>query len=138
MIVDHIRNREKYYYLGKDYKFNPDSMKEKKGTCISYYYDKNKKQFVSQETACGGTCGPRTSYIITKAVDTDGVLELDVRVIFAKAGEGTGSYYSDYNKTNEIGSFENYSNTLFEKGKKYKFTFKDEDGHYVFVSSEPV
>ena len=130
--------KEVQKYFGKDYKFDPDSLKERKGTCISHYYDKANKQFVHQETACGGTCGPRTSYKLTKAVETDGVLELNTKVIFASWDKATEGYYSDYQKTNKIGTFEEYNELIYDKGSTYKFTFKNEDGNYVFVSSEQV
>ena len=124
-------------YLGKNYKFNPESIDYKDSTCPQYYYDKNTKTFKKQETACGWTCGPRTTYKLTKAVETDGVLELDVKVIFAQLTSGKEGYYSDYQKTNKIGTIEEFGDSLFEKGTSYKFTFKNEDGNYIFVSSEP-
>lgn len=119
-------------YLGKDYNFNPaDGMGKDK--CMSYVYSAASKAFNKQETACGGTCGPRTNYKLVKAVDTDGTLVLSAKVIFASSD----GFYSDYAKTNKIGSFEENNETLFSKGSDYKFTFKLEDGNYVFVSSEP-
>ena len=130
--------KEVQKYFGKDYKFNPDSLKERKGTCISHYYDKENKQFAYQETACGGTCGPRTTYKLTKAIEKNGKLELTIKVLFASWDKGKEGYYSDYQKTNKIGTFEDYLESMFEKGSTYKFTFKNEDGNYVFVSSEPV
>ena len=126
-------------YLGKDYKFDPTKIDFNSISCIMYKYDATNKKFLKQETACGWTCGPRTNYKITKAVDTNGVLELTTRVIYASHDQGKDGYYSDYQKTNKIGDFENYfDDSLFDKGSVYKFTFKDEDGNYVFVSSEPV
>lgn len=124
-------------YLGKDYKFNPvDQMGRKQ--CYQYYYDASSKKFIKQETACGGTCGPRTSYKLIKAVDTDGTLVLNVKVVFAKYDTGTGfDFFSDYAATNGIGTASDDLNTLFDKGSDYVFTFKLEDGNYVFVSSEP-
>ena len=124
-------------YLGKDYVFNPED-KLGLGKCMTYYYDASSKTFNMQETACGGTCGPTSSYKIVRAVDTDGVLELDTKVIFASLDEGKDGYYSDYQKTNKIGTFEDNRDSLYDKGSDYKFTFKLEDGNYVFVSSEPV
>ena len=124
-------------FLSKDYKFNPEDGMGK-GKCMSYYYDASTKTFNKQETACGGTCGPMTSYKMVKAVDTDGVLKIDVKVIFASLDEGKMGYYSDYQKTNKIGSVEEQIAYLYDKGSDYQFTFKLEDGNYVFVSSEPV
>ena len=124
-------------FLGKDYKFNPEDGMGK-GKCMSYYYDASTKTFNKQETACGGTCGPITNYKLVKAVDTDGVLKLDVKVIFASTDEGKMGYYSDYSKTNKIGTFEEQIDPLYNKGSDYQFTFKLEDGNYVYVSSEPL
>lgn len=133
--LDEISNIVKKY-LGKDYKFNPkDNMG--KGECYSYYYDSTNKEFKKQETACGGTCGPMTSYKLVKAVDTDGELVLNAKVIFVTYDSENDGYYSDYNMTNRIGSYEDDLDSLFTKGSDYKFTFKLEDGNYVFVSSEP-
>ena len=129
-------------YLGKNYKFDPKSVNYKDANCSQYNYDDNSKIYNKQETACGWTCGPSTDYKMVKAVDTDGVLKIDVKVIFYSY-EKNDSYYSDYAKTNVIGTqLQNYNNssydTLFDKGSDYQFTFKLEDGNYVFVSSEPV
>ena len=44
-----------------------------------------------------------TDYKLVKAVDTDGVLKLDVKVIFVSLDEGKDGIYSDYQKTNKIG-----------------------------------
>ena len=122
--------------LGKDYKFDPSKLKETKGACISHYYDSGSKTFIHQETACGGTCGPHTLGQIVKAVETDGVLELEQRVLFVDK-DMTG-FYSDFAKTNKVQEIDNSSFLPYKKGAKYKFTFKNEDGNYVFVSSEPV
>lgn len=133
--VDEINDIIKKYF-GKDYKFEIDKLSDRKGTCISHYYDKSTKTFVSQETACGGTCGPHTIYEVVKAVDTNGILELDVRILFTDKN-ATG-YYSNYKKTNLVQELDSNQFLQFEKGALYKFTFKNEDGNYVFVSSEPV
>ena len=124
-------------YLGKDYKFNPVNQMGK-GDCYSYYYDGSSKEFKKQQTACGGTCGPMTRYKLVSAVDTDGELILKAKVIFVTYDEKNEGYYSDYAMTNRIGSYEEDSEYLLSKGSDYKFTFKLEDGNYVFVSSEPV
>ena len=129
-------------YLGKDYQFDPTKIDYKGVTCPQFNYDSNNKVFNKQETACGWTCGPHADYKIVKAVDTDGLLKIDVKVIFYSY-EKNDSYYSDYAKTKVIGSqMQNYNNAsydgLFDKGSDYQFTFKLEDGNYVFVSSEPV
>ena len=124
-------------YLGKDYNFNPAD-KMGKDQCYQYYYDAASKTFKKQQTACGGTCGPKTSYKLVKAVDTDGTLVLNVKVVFAKYDTGSEyDFFSDYAATKGIGKAEDDLNSLYDKGSDYKFTFKLEDDHYVFVSSEP-
>ena len=130
-------------YLGKDYVFDPKSVDT--NVCSGHYeYDETTKTYnliPTQGGGCGGTCGPMTTYKIVKAVDTDGTLVLNVKVVFAKYTEGSEyAYFSDYARTNGIGdnSEKTDINTLFEKGADYLFTFKLEDGNYVFVSSEPV
>ena len=125
-------------YLGKDYKFDPTTIDYKGSWCPQYIYDSSTKTFNKQETACGWTCGPRTSYKLVKAVDTDGILQLDIKVIFASVAEGKDGMYSDYLKTNKIGSYEDQLESLYLKGSDYRFTFKLEDGNYVFVSSNPL
>ena len=133
--LDDVNNVIKKY-LGKDYKFDPTSLDSNSKSCPQYKYDSSTKTFNKQQTACGWTCGPRTSYKITKAVDTNGVLKLDVKVIFVD--ENISHYYSDYAKSNIIGELDNDYNSLFVKGSNYQFTFKQEDGNYIFVSSYPM
>ena len=129
--------KEVQKYLGKDYNFNPDTIDYNGFYCPLYKYDSITKKFVKQETACGGECGPHTLYKIVKAVDTDGTLVLDVKVIFSKFG--SANLYADYNRTKSLGYFDKLDfNTVFDSGSTYKFTFKLEDSNYVFVSSELV
>ena len=122
-------------YLGKDYKFDVDKLRKTKGACISHYYDPSTKTFIPQETACGGTCGPHTTYQIVKAYDTNGTLEIDVKVLFVD--KNMTGFYSDYNTTNLVSNFD-IPVSDYAKGSLYKFIFDEEDGNYVFVSSEPV
>ncbi len=133
--LDEFTNKVKIF-LGKDYNFDPSAINYQGSSCPNYNYDSNTKVFTKQETACGGTCGPMTVYNVVKAVDTDGILKLDVKIVFASSE--TALYYSDYARTNKIGEFGEDVKQLYSKGSDYKFTFKLEDGNYVFVSSEPV
>jgi len=121
-------------YLGKDYEFNPKLMKNVCGT--NYEYDETTQSFISKpvQGGCGGACAAMSTYKLTKAVDTDGVLTLEAQVIFGVEDK----YASDYSKNVIIGTHNDNIDSLFEKGSKYQFTFKLEDGNYVFVSSEPV
>ena len=126
-------------YFADDATFEPNSIDYKGKSCPQYNYDMSTKTFNKQQTACGGTCGPVTSYRLDKAVDTDGILKLDVKVVFTKYDSGTEyDYFGDYAKTNGIGTFDDDIYSLFDKGSNYQFTFKLVDGNYVFVSSEPV
>ena len=122
-------------YLGKDYIFNPDEIDFSDYYCNQYNYDKETKTFTAQETACGRTCGPGTTYQVTKAIEKDGQLEISTSVVFSDGNK----YYSNYQKTDIIVDHI-YDTTLipFDKGSKYLFKFKLEDGNYVFVSSEPI
>ena len=119
--------------LGKDYTFDPTSINYNDVECPTYLYNEDKESFDIVETACGGTCGPMTSYKLYKAVDVDGVLTLDVKVLFAK-----DAYYSDYDKTNKVCDVEDELDSYYDQGASYKFTFKNENDNYVFVSAEPV
>ena len=123
-------------YLGKSYRFNPKDQLGK-GQCFSYSYDTASKKFIKQETACGWTCGPSSTYKIVKAVDTDGTLVLNVKAIFTAYDGGKDGFYSDYAMTNRVGSYEDNVDSLLSKGSDYIFIFKLEDDNYVFVSSEP-
>jgi len=128
--------KEIHKYLGKDYDFNPESIDYKGSSCPQYNYNASTKVFTKQETACGWTNGPVGIYHkITKAVETEGVLEIDIRVIF---GDGESKFYADYARTNFLKEYDESSlDSYYSKASAYKFTFKEEDGNYVFVSSEP-
>ena len=122
-------------HLGKDYNFDPTKVDYNSEKCPQYKYDEATKTFKKQQTACGGTCGPRTTFQITKALEKDGVLEISMRVVFFKGG--VDGYFSDYAKTNQI--VEGLDNYIpYEKGSLFKFTFENVDGNYAFVSSELV
>lgn len=123
-------------YLGEDYKFDPSTLDLTGQYCPFYLYNNDTKEFTKRkDIACGGECGPHTSSKIVKAVDTDGVLKLDVKIIFGpKEGD---KYYSDIARTNVIGTFGEDVEGMYEKGADYQFTFKLVDDYYAFVSSEP-
>ncbi len=126
--------KEVHKYLGKDYVFEPTSVDYKGGTCPLFNYDSASQTFKKQETACGWTCGPvGTHYLVTKAVEEDGLLKITVRVVF---GDDNSSFYADYNHTKLLdGNVNEYSLVPYEKGSTYLVTYKLEDGNYVFVSS---
>ena len=140
---DEINNAIKKY-LGKDYIFKPAA--EYSSYCVGVYvYDESTKTFNKKPVngGCGGTCIPAaSSYRMVKAVDTDGILKIDAKVVFGSYGTSNGNqdnFYSDYARTNVIGNAnQDRIEDLYSKGADYQFTFKLEDGNYVFVSSEPV
>ena len=129
--------------FGKDYKFEVSEKFGKGKECVPYYYDSSSNSFKKQETACGWTCGPSSTYKVVSAVDKNGVLKMNVKVLFYVIPENSneGVMYGDYNKTNKIGTFSTFESVmptddLFAKTDTYEFTFKNEDDNYVFVSSE--
>ena len=150
--LDEMKNSIKKYF-GKDYVFNPDTL-DLNNRCAFFGYDSNTKIFTKNGGGCGSTTGPSSTYKIVKAVDINGTLKLNVKVIFANST--TKKYYSDYNKTNVISDFDeegysdrdeygnhteaylNYLDSLLNQGSNYQFTFKLENNNYVFVSSEPI
>lgn len=133
--LDEMNAAIKKYFYG-DIKFDPTTIDYKGASCPQYNYDSSTKTFTKQQTACGSTCGPASTYKMVKAVDTDGTLKVDVKVVFAKDAE---NFYSDYKRTNLIGTFDGTNlDELLNKGGNYQFTFKNVDGSYAYVSSEPV
>ena len=131
-------------FLGKDYQFNPEAVSKEvnyRVACPGYDYDSSTKSFVKKrewDTDCGGTCDYAYAYDVIKAVEQNGILQLSLKFLF----EGdNNTLYADYHRTVSVinptvSGYERF--TPFEKGTKYVFTFKVEDGNYVFVSSEPV
>ena len=127
--------------LGEDYKFDPASVNyNNSDSCLSLYvYDTASQTYRinnQSQDGCGGTCGYSTSYKLVENKVKDNILTVRVKVIFADLD--TSSYYSDYQKTNKIGDYSSYDSTYVEKGTDYIFTFKLEEGNYVYTSSEPV
>lgn len=124
-------------FFGKNYQFDPELVRYNDATCPQYEYQKESRQFIRRQTSCGGTCGPNKSiFKVIRAVDTDGVLVMDVKVLFGSR-EGT-NFYRDYQKTKLVTNDPNTLDSSIGQGGEYKFTFKNENDNYVFVSSEPV
>jgi uncharacterized protein YjdB len=151
-------------YLGKNYELNMNEVPRSTGHCgVMYYYDENKGLFIRANGGCGSTMFYPTRYKIVKAQDTNGTLKLDVKVVYTIISESnlssyTVNFYSDYEKTKLINSKsateepcqtiacaeerqQQYQASIeqdykFDKGSTYQFTFKSENGNYVFVSSE--
>ena len=128
--------------FGKNYSFTHRTI----NSCPIFEYDSaNQKYVINTPPACGGTCGPTNLKKVVRALKNNQSIELYVRVLFAGGASAT-DYYKDYNKTQKVEGLELDSNTTFPiesdnnvaKGSLYKLTFSNEDGSYVFVSSELV
>ena len=124
-------------YFGKDYKFDPSAVNYD-AFCSKYAYNSSTKTFKKRGGGCGGTCGNQTDYKVIDGSLTGDIATVNVKVIFTKS-PADGYYYGDYAKTNKIAPItDRFDSSIIDKGANYKFTFKLEDGNYVFVSSEPV
>lgn len=134
MTLDEFQNAV-HTILGKDYNIDPTSLDYSTSNCMRFVYDTNAKTFNKQETACGWTCGPvSTRYLVTRAVEDDGEFTITMRVAF---GDGESTFYKDSLHQNKLATYnEGYDVIPFEQADAYKFTFRLEDGNYVFVSSE--
>lgn len=124
--------------FGKDYELNPSEELCNK-ICSNYYYDSGSNSFKYREPACGGACGPDgADYVVSKAVIDGDNLIIDLKVVFIAADERyTALYYSDFAQTKLIeDAYEQLDRVKY--GSDYRFTLKNEDGNYVFVSSEPI
>ena len=120
--------------FGKDYNYQGTDEIAAGKQCSSHYYDAATNSYPFQQTECGGTCGPTAPiYVVTKATEDGNLLVLDLRVVFR---DDEYNYYSDPAKTIKINAFNDI--TALKNGSKYRFTLKQEDGNYVFVSSEPI
>lgn len=128
--------------FGKNYSFTHRTI----NSCPVFEYDSvNQKYVINSSPGCGGTCGAMNLKKVVRALKNDQTIELYVRVLFAD-GVDTTDYYKDYNKTQKVEGLEMDSNNFFPiesdnnvaKGSLYKLTFENEDGNYVFVSSELV
>ena len=135
--ADQIKDDVKKYF-GKDYDFKPSAEVCNK-LCSNYYYDSSSDTFKYREPACGGACGPDgADYAVSKAVLDGDVLTIDLKVVFIESSEQyTAIYYSDFGHTKRIeNAYEQLD--VIKSGSNYRFTLKNEDGNYVFVSSEPI
>ena len=126
--------------LGKEYDYVDESI----NYCPAITYDSSTGKYVFGVNACGGSCGPQTVRKVLAAKRSDDIIELTIGVIFGPKGDDT-KFYSDYERTNVIIDLADkaidgneVTDADYEKGAKYKMTFKNEDGNYVFVSSEPI
>lgn len=124
--------------FGKDYNLKPSAELCNK-MCSNYYYDAESDTFKYREPACGGACGPDgADYSISKAVVDEDNLIIDLKVVFIDSDDSyTPIYYTDFAHTKRIENAYEHLDRM-KQGSNYRFTFKNEDGNYVFVSSEPI
>lgn len=121
--------------FGKNYKFEHKNYP----SCPAWNYNAINKTYEYSGDGCGGSCGQISLRQVVKAIKTDNTIETYVRVLFVNVDK----YYKDYNKTIEVtdlekagdGTVKESANNL-AKGSLYKVIFTNEDGHYVFTSSE--
>lgn len=124
--------------FGKDFDLKPSAELCNK-ICSNYYYDAESDSFKYREPACGGACGPDgADYAVSKAVIDGDNLIIDLKVVFIDSDERYNPiYYSDFAHTKPVeNAYEQLDRML--QGSNYRFTLKNEDGNYVFVSSEPI
>lgn len=119
--------------LGKDYNFVDESI----NFCPPVTYNSEEKKYEFGYVACGGSCGPHTARKLLSARRNDNIIELTIGVLFGPKNSEY-DFYSDYEKTNLVVDGRDLTDSDFANGGKYKMTFKNEDGNYVFVSSEPI
>lgn len=126
--------------FGAGYQFTHQSYR----TCPLWNYNSGTQTYEYQGAECGGTCGPISLKKVVKATKTGSTIEAYVRVVFSpKQTDINLVYYKDYQRTIPLNGLEldaqNYaieSDTNIAKGSLYKVTFTNENGNYVFVSSE--
>ncbi|MBO5138737.1 MAG: hypothetical protein J6B89_03810 [Bacilli bacterium] len=131
---DQLNERIKEIF-GKDYKFEHKNY----ATCPAWEYNKANKTYEYQGAECGGSSARTNLKRVVRVIKTDNTIETYVRVLFATGDK----YYKDYNKTIEVTDLEEVgygivaeSDKNLAKGSLYKVIFTNEDGHYVFTSSE--
>jgi len=123
--------------FGKGYVYVDDDIE----MCPSISYDSTTGVYTVGAPGCGGTCAPSNQKKLVNALMIGDKVELYVRVLFVKVENNNKvNYYGDFakNKLVQVQYAEDGSIALesFEAGSLYKVTFKEEDGNYVFVSSE--
>lgn len=129
--------------FGKDYQFKHQTYR----SCPLYSYDETTGYYNFTGSECGGTCGPTNIKRIVKAIKKDQTLEIYIRVIFSNPEIAEGDRYSYCKDSNleQIVGYLSYEDRIYNeeqvtdlvsKGSLYKFTFKLENGNYVFYSSE--
>ena len=116
--------------FGSKVKFNH----EKISGCAVLKYDSSKKQYTVSANNCKYCDTIATRSKIVKSSDDKEKIVISVRVVFGQDGK----YYSDYAKTNVIGSNIQSKDIDYNKGSLYNMVFKKENDNYVFSYVEPV
>ena len=129
-------NNEIKKFLGSSYLFNPEKIEYGGENCPQFEYQKASKDFVRRPNNCGGVCGNNVSVyrVINGKYENDNLV-LIVKVLFGSK-EGT-NFYKDYNRMKFITNDPDSLSNSLGQGGEYQFTFREEHGNYVFVSSEP-
>lgn len=129
-------NNEIKKFLGSSYLFNPEKIEYGGENCPQFEYQKDSKEFIRRPNNCGGVCGNNVSVyrVINGKYENDNLI-LIVKVLFGSR-EGT-NFYKDYNKMKFITNDPDNLDNSLGQGGEYQFTFREEQGNYVFVSSEP-
>jgi hypothetical protein len=134
-LTEYMREAEKY--LGTSYKFDPEEITNMDEYCPQFEYQKDNQKFVRRAQACSNKCGNSKSYY--KIVDVKKEKKNIVFVVKVLFADRDGKrYYSDYDKTKFVTEDRASFETTVGQGGEYKFTFKEENGNYIFASSEPV
>ena len=138
--------------FGKDYKFDPNNLSSSGNglVCGGYVFDSSSNMFIIPTFGgCGGSCGPVDTVFKVKSAILDGdILTVKVKVAFSNKNitsyEDNNQYYyfRDYERTQMIPTdlmlYDKLTDDGFNMASTYEYTFKNEDGNYVFVSSELV
>ena len=121
-------------YLGEEYSFNPQTISFDK-ICSKYRYNPSTNTFLKQETSCKKEGEYTAIYKPIKEIKRKNSLEIDIRVLFYNAK--TKEIFADYQETKSLGIFDE-KNIPYNNGTMYRFSFKEQDGKYIFISSEPL
>lgn len=123
--------------FGADYQFTHQTYRN----CPMWTYNSTTMTYEFGSSGCGGTCGPGYLKRVEKAVKKGSIIEAYVRVLI---GSNDVKFYKNYERTIPIEGLEldQYGSLLetennFAKGGLYKVTFENQNGNYVFISSEP-
>ena len=103
-----------------------------------YNYDTATYEYKSDKGIEKVCTGDKNLFRVVKAMKTNNTLEVQVRVIFNK----NGLYYSDPSNNNQLTNLEKIGNQVslsdsnMRQGSLYKMIFRNENNHYIFISSE--